>query len=153
MFYEQFFTLNLKILLYCTSLYFPLQPNVKYGPVPKVIVGVIVGYFLGKFSYQQKCAEKIMALPNSRLAEILRQRRNQSGFGSLTPDQNIGMGMALGPFVPNATDVYTDEHMQPDSKGNALNLDVESRPAFAGLDDIYRPNLDSKYKLDFENIF
>lgn len=54
------------------------QPNPKYGAVPKVVVSVIVGYFLGKFSYQNKCAEKIMQLPNSRLGQILRQRK-QSG--------------------------------------------------------------------------
>ncbi|XP_013109892.1 OCIA domain-containing protein 1 [Stomoxys calcitrans] len=120
-----------------------LSPNVRYGAAPKVVVGVIVGYFLGKFSYQQKCAEKIMALPNSRLGEILRQRQQQRGGGFLNPDQSIGMGMTLGPFTPNANDVYSDEHLHPDSKGNALNLDTESRPQFAGLDDIYRPNLDS----------
>lgn len=113
--------------------------------MPKVILGVVIGYFVGKFSYQQKCAEKIMALPDSRLGEILRQRKNQSGLGGYRPDQNLSMGMALGPFTPNATDVYTDEDLHPVNKGNALNLDVESRPSFAGLDDIYRPNLDSKY--------
>ncbi|XP_075165863.1 OCIA domain-containing protein asrij [Haematobia irritans] len=120
-----------------------LSPNIRYGAAPKVILGVIVGYFMGKFSYQQKCAEKLMALPNSRLAEILRQRQQQRGGGFLNTDQSIGMGMALGPFTPNASDVYSDEHMHPDVRGNALNLDMESRPQFAGLDDIYRPNLDS----------
>lgn len=130
---------NLKFI--CT--YFKFQPNVKYGAVPKVVLGVVLGYFVGKFSYQQKCAEKIMALPDSRLGEILRQRKNQGGLGGLRPDQNLSMGMALGSFTPNPKDVYTDEDMQPIDKGNALNLDVESRPSFAGLDDIYRPNLDS----------
>ncbi|XP_073847645.1 OCIA domain-containing protein 1-like [Musca autumnalis] len=124
-----------------------LAPNIRYGPVPKVILGVIVGYFLGKFSYQQRCAEKIMALPNSRLAEILRQRQSQRGGGSgfLNPDQSIGMGMTLGQFSsPNSTDVYSDEHLHPDAgRSSALNLDAEARPQFAGLDDIYRPNLDS----------
>ena len=36
-----------------------------------------LGYFVGKFSYQEKCREKIMALPNSRLAEALRQRKGR----------------------------------------------------------------------------
>lgn len=46
-----------------------------FGPTPKVIVSVIIGYFIGKISYQTKCAEKLMQLPNSRVGEILRQRR------------------------------------------------------------------------------
>ncbi|KNC29649.1 hypothetical protein FF38_08678 [Lucilia cuprina] len=120
-----------------------IPPNVKYGPVPKVILGVVLGYFVGKFSYQQKCAEKIMALPDSRLGELLRQRKNQGGLAGYRPDQGLGMGMSLAPFAPNNNDVYTDEDLQPNNKGNALNLDMESRPSFAGLDDIYRPNLDS----------
>lgn len=119
-----------------------IPPNIKYGAVPKVIVGVVLGYFVGKFSYQQKCAEKIMNLPNSRLGEILRQRQTQ-GLSGFKPDQSLSMGMGLGPFTPSANDVYTDEDMQPQNKGNALNLDMEARPSFAGLDDVYRPNLDS----------
>lgn len=117
-----------------------------------MVIGVIVGYFLGKFSYQQKCAEKIMALPNSRLGEILKQRQ-RGGASFLNPDQSIGMGMTLGAFTPNSADVYSDEHMQPDSKGNALNLDMESRPQFAGLDDIYRPNLDCNINTDYDFSF
>lgn len=51
------------------------KPNVKWGPTPKTVVAVIVGYFLGKLSYQNKCAEKIMALPNSKLGEMLKMKR------------------------------------------------------------------------------
>jgi Ovarian carcinoma immunoreactive antigen (OCIA) len=40
-----------------------------------VLLGITVGYFIGKFSYQSRCAEKLMMLPNSRLAEMLKQRR------------------------------------------------------------------------------
>lgn len=39
------------------------------------MVGVLIGYFLGKFSYQNKCAEKIMQLPNSKLAEMLKMKK------------------------------------------------------------------------------
>lgn len=52
------------------------QGSPKYGPIPKVALGVVVGYFAGKFSYQGKCAEKIMRLPNSPLGEMLRKRRH-----------------------------------------------------------------------------
>ena len=53
-----------------------LQGSPKYGPIPKVALGVVLGYFAGKFSYQTKCAEKIMRIPNSQLGEMLRRRRN-----------------------------------------------------------------------------
>lgn len=40
-----------------------------------------MGYFVGKLSYQTKCAEKLMTLPNSPLAEALRQRKGKSKTG------------------------------------------------------------------------
>lgn len=52
-----------------------LRPSARYGAIPKVAVAVVIGYFFGKFSYQQKCAEKLMQLPNSQIGEMLRQRR------------------------------------------------------------------------------
>lgn len=51
------------------------QGNAKWGAGPKVALGVIFGYFLGKFSYQSQCAEKIMQLPNSKLAEMLKMKK------------------------------------------------------------------------------
>ena len=39
-----------------------------------------MGYFLGKFSYQSKCAEMLMRLPNSQLGEALRQKKLKGGF-------------------------------------------------------------------------
>ncbi|EDW32843.1 GL10133 [Drosophila persimilis] len=120
-----------------------LQGNGKYGAVPKVVMGVILGYFVGKFSYQQKCAEKIMRLPNSRLGEVLRQRRQGGGvINTISPDESLTRAFTLAPFSPSSADVYTDEGLNP-SRSTALNLDTESRPTLAGLDDIYRPSLDS----------
>ncbi|KAA5621326.1 hypothetical protein F3G63_36060, partial [Pseudomonas aeruginosa] len=49
-----------------------LKPNPRFGPFPKVTLAVVVGYFLGKLSYQQACAEKLMALPGSYIGQILR---------------------------------------------------------------------------------
>lgn len=54
-----------------------LKGNARYGAVPKIIAAAAVGYFAGKFSYQTKCAERLMQLPNSRIGEMLRQRRRQ----------------------------------------------------------------------------
>lgn len=118
-----------------------LKPNFKYGAVPKVVVGVIIGYFVGKFSYQQKCAEKLMRIPNSKLGELLKQRQQDgSVISRLNPDQGIGIGLALSPF--NST-VTSDEQAQDFPRASALNLDMESRPSITGLDDIYRPSLDN----------
>lgn len=52
-----------------------LKKNPSLGASPKVFVAIVVGYFIGKFSYQNKCAEKLMQLPNSQIGEMLRQRR------------------------------------------------------------------------------
>lgn len=49
-----------------------LSGSTRFGAGPKVLLGATIGYFAGKISYQQKCAEKLMRLPNSRLAEMLR---------------------------------------------------------------------------------
>lgn len=118
-----------------------LQPNFKYGAVPKVAMGVIVGYFVGKFSYQKKCAEKLMRIPNSKLGELLKQRQHDGSVMSrLNPDQAIGIGLALSPFNSTGT---SDEQIQEFPRSSALNLDLESRPSITGLDDIYRPSLDN----------
>ncbi|CAG0921143.1 unnamed protein product [Notodromas monacha] len=47
--------------------------------IQKVLLATLVGYIAGKFSYWDKCAEMIMELPNSHLAETL--RRNQQNAG------------------------------------------------------------------------
>lgn len=66
-----------------------LKPSVRYGATPKIVVSVILGYFIGKMSYQRKCAEKLMQLPDSKLGEILR-RRKHAASGSLQERYYIG---------------------------------------------------------------
>lgn len=112
-----------------------LSASPKYGATPKVVVASILGYFIGKFSYQDKCAEKIMRLPNSRLAEALRRRKKGEYFEQITPDG----GLSLAPFQSTA-EVYTDETLK--APQNSLDLDLE-RPVNFGLDDTYRPSIDT----------
>ncbi|CAH2230332.1 jg17269 [Pararge aegeria aegeria] len=57
-----------------------LKPNPRFGAFPKVTLAVIVGYFLGKLSYQQACAEKLMALPGSYIGQLLRDKK-EGRFG------------------------------------------------------------------------
>lgn len=54
-----------------------LKPNLKWGPWPKVIAGGLLGYIIGKYSYQNICAEKLMQLPNSEIGRVLRERRGK----------------------------------------------------------------------------
>lgn len=113
-----------------------LKPNLNYGATPKVIFSVVIGYFIGKFSYQSKCAEKLMQLPNSQIGEMLRQKRR----GNLREnnDSAFNPGLSLTPFGNlSSADVYSD--LNPN---NSLDLDT-TRPENPGLDDYYRPSLDN----------
>jgi len=112
-----------------------LRPNAAYGAAPKVVVAVIVGYFFGKFSYQKKCAERLMQLPNSQIGEMLRQRRKGNFKETLEP--GLGPAMSLAPFGDvGKVEMYSD--LQPG------NVDSDtSRPEFDGLDDSHRPYVDN----------
>ncbi|XP_026480302.1 OCIA domain-containing protein 1-like [Ctenocephalides felis] len=137
---EAFFERSLPLLtIFGTTTYMGvkrgfLSPSAKYGAIPKVLGAVAFGYFLGKFSYQNKCAQKLMQLPNSRLAQILRQRK----FGDL---ERISIDNALGTSLTTSSlnkDVYTDGFSEQES---VLDMDTD-RPYQSGLDDTYRPNMD-----------
>lgn len=78
-----------------------------------------------------------MRLPNSRLAEALRRRKGGEFFERINPDG----GLSLAPFS-SATDIYTDENLKRQEPSTSLNLDVE-RPFNSGLDDTYRPSMDT----------
>ncbi|CAH1154141.1 unnamed protein product [Phaedon cochleariae] len=114
-----------------------LKGHQRFGATPKVIFAVFIGYFLGKFSYQSKCAERLMQLPNSQIGEMLRQKRKGHLHESL--DSGFGPGMSLAPFSGvNSTDTYSD--LNPNS---SLDLDTD-RPENKGLDDHNRPSMDNQ---------
>uniref|UniRef100_A0A182IM57 OCIA domain-containing protein n=1 Tax=Anopheles atroparvus TaxID=41427 RepID=A0A182IM57_ANOAO len=124
-----------------------LKASVRFGPAPKVLVGVTLGYFIGKISYQGKCAEKILQLPNSRLADLMRQRRQgTTGMAdTFLPDQGFGASSMLTPFASTpALDRQTDE--APVNQGS-LNMDFDI-PHYSGLDDSGRPTIDSTGSLE-----
>lgn len=84
----------------------------------------------------------MMQLPNSRLAEALRRRKKGEYFEVIRPDG----GLSMAPFS-GSTDVYTDENLKQQdqfksAQANALDLDLD-RPFNSGLDDTFRPNLDT----------
>lgn len=114
-----------------------LRGHSRFGATPKVVLAVVVGYFAGKFSYQGKCAEKLMLLPNSPIGEMLRQRRKGGGYQE-SIETGFGPGMSLTPFSGmNPSDTYNDS-----SPRNSLDLDT-SRPELEGLDDSHRPSVDN----------
>lgn len=124
-----------------------LKPSVRFGAGPKVFVGITLGYFIGKLSYQNRCAEKLMRIPNSRLADMIRQRRQGSSAGveRLLPDQGFGAGSMLSPFGPTSpSDSTTEQHFR---NRDSINIDINT-PSFSGLDDTGRPSIDSDRGLD-----
>ncbi|KAL1130912.1 hypothetical protein AAG570_012153 [Ranatra chinensis] len=124
-----------------------LQPNNRYGAIPKVIGSVVLGYIIGKVSYQGKCAEKLMALPDSKLGAMLRNRRRKGGFQeSLTMDDASGIGKAIG-SMPES-EVFSD---LPKGTSSPMDLDTD-RPLSGGLDDSFRPTLDDIQIDSFEQL-
>lgn len=116
-----------------------LSASARFGAIPKVTAAVVVGYFAGKFSYQQKCAEKFMKLPNSQFGEMLRKKRQGTLQEGVEP--GFGPSMSLGPFSGlSSGDSYSDIG----SGSNRMDFDT-SRPQYDGLDDSRRPSLDSEF--------
>ncbi|EAT47303.1 AAEL001573-PA [Aedes aegypti] len=118
-----------------------LKSSPRFGAGPKVFVGITLGYFIGKLSYQSRCAEKIMRIPNSRLADMIRQRRQgATTVERLYPDQGFGAGAMLSPFGPaSPSDSVTEQHFR---NRDSINIDVHT-PNYSGLDESARPSLDS----------
>lgn len=71
-----------------------------------------VGYIAGRMSYMKKCEEKMLALPNSRFAELLRQRKAGGGNWNLgRQDAGVATALSLAPFQ-STTETYSDEYNQ-----------------------------------------
>lgn len=115
-----------------------VSASARFGAAPKVTIAVIFGYFIGKFSYQQKCAEKLMQLPNSEIGEMLRQRRRGNFKEGVEP--GLGPSLSMAPFGGfGSAEQYSD--IEPDRNPNH-DIDT-NRPHNDGLDDSLRPNVDT----------
>lgn len=119
-----------------------LAPHPKFGASPKILGAAFLGFLIGKLSYQAKCAEKLMRLPNSQVGEMLR-RRKQGFLDNFSPDG----GLTMSPFSQRTqqNDVYSDEGMRasPQIPQSSSSLDLDRPISFNGLDDTYRPSLDT----------
>ncbi|XP_075985312.1 OCIA domain-containing protein 1-like isoform X2 [Anticarsia gemmatalis] len=56
-----------------------LKPNVRFGAAPKVVLAMLVGYGVGKLSYHRTCMRRMMELPDSRYAQLLKTREGNHG--------------------------------------------------------------------------
>ncbi|XP_014247951.1 OCIA domain-containing protein 1 [Cimex lectularius] len=108
-----------------------LNPSIKFGATPKVFGAVVIGYLLGKISYQRVCVEKLMALPDSKLGSILRSK--YAGKKALTMDIPESDKIIIG---MKEDDKYDDVR-----KTSHMDIDTD-RPHFANLDDTYRAPVD-----------
>jgi len=64
-----------------------LKPHASWGSRPKVILGTVLGYFLGKASYADACADKFLVeAPDTNIAEAIRVRRGVAPRDKPPPD-------------------------------------------------------------------
>ncbi|XP_031641006.1 OCIA domain-containing protein 1-like [Contarinia nasturtii] len=126
-----------------------LKPHRTLGPWPKVLALGFVGYIAGRVSYLGACKEKLMALPNSKLAEMLRRNAGSGGGknweGGVMRDAAAATALSLAPFKSVPASGYSDDYYQSSS----LNLDT-SRPNYSGLDDAFQPTMEGKNDLNEE---
>ncbi|XP_050055767.1 OCIA domain-containing protein 1 [Aphis gossypii] len=106
-----------------------LKRSLKWGPWPKVAFGSLFGYLIGKYSYQTKCAEKLMQLPNSELGRVLRERSGKASG-------ELFQGSASLTNVTPGNDTPT---LMTDYKAN---IDIDVHKPMNSLDTDYRPNYD-----------
>lgn len=131
----------------------------KYGAWPKIIGASVLGYIIGRFSYMKTCQEKIMELPNSRLAQMLRNRSRKynptlaeesyatdAGFATaltLAPLQTEDYSQSLN-LDTNRPDDAGDQY-EPTQQGiNDLNedLNIPTRKNFVSYDELRQKNRD-----------
>ncbi|KAI5729807.1 hypothetical protein M8J76_006845 [Diaphorina citri] len=102
--------------------YFKGHP--KFGSIPKVAAAVFVGYFVGKFSYQWKCAQKMMEVPNSKLGQILRERRRAGKQGF---QESLEPGFGTGISLPSTFSMKDDPPLMDDGMQSS-HPDLDDRP-------------------------
>ncbi|XP_064608962.1 OCIA domain-containing protein 1-like [Liolophura sinensis] len=113
-----------------------LARHPKYGSLLKSIGAGFVGYVVGKVSYQGECRRKILALPDSRLADAVRQR------SGLRPMEEISSSV---PELPRISRQPQQEKPLNEVYSSSLELttDRDSSTTPQGLDDSQRPTLDN----------
>ncbi|CAK9298430.1 unnamed protein product [Gordionus sp. m RMFG-2023] len=102
----------------------------------KILATGVMGYVIGKFSYMGKCKSMILQLPNSPLAEKMRQYNNPGSYQEMMKE--IAVFPKFNESKPQSI---------PANKGNLEGYSSKSNfdafESYKGLDDSLRPSLDN----------
>ncbi|XP_025418670.1 OCIA domain-containing protein 1 isoform X2 [Sipha flava] len=109
-----------------------LKRSLKWGPWPKVIGAGLLGYVIGKYSYQNKCAERLMQIPNSEIGRVLRERRGKA------MGENSQGNILTPTIIPGVQDTDVSS-FETDYKSD---IDIDMHKPMNSLDTDYRPNYD-----------
>ncbi|XP_050315860.1 OCIA domain-containing protein 1 [Anthonomus grandis grandis] len=145
---ESFYNRSLPLATIFTGLtYFGMRQGAvakasPMGVFTRLSFAALMGYYIGKFSYHRICAEKFMALPNSKIGRMLKSRH--LGIPDEQEEQSVG-NFSLSPFS-SIPDTYSDI---PDTDST---YDYNNRPTINGLDDSFRPSLDNPIVLHEEEM-
>lgn len=116
-----------------------LKPHPSWGARPKIIVGSIVGYFLGKFSYVDVCAEKfLIEAPDSNIAEAIRARRGLPTRRQVEQPQS-DQEPALFQPVQQPSPIYQNQ-ASPTYGQQGLYQEQQQQVGAGGYDDLRRRN-------------
>ncbi|XP_023243221.1 OCIA domain-containing protein 1-like [Centruroides sculpturatus] len=112
-----------------------LSSHPRWGSTFKLMGAGFVGWFLGKLSYREKCAEKLMQLPNSQIGESLRRRKlGEESFTTQLQEYKVSDDVkdqqsSLDFQSPKSIDLYPNKATPP-----------------SGLDSTYQPSVDDVTK-------
>lgn len=109
-----------------------LKSHPRWGSALKVMIAGAAGYMIGKISYQRKCIQKLMQLPNSPLAEALRKQSQK--MHPVT--DKLGFDPIFGGPTSDGKSVDVDNT-------GTWEIDVDKNVEFQGLDDSQRPTVDN----------
>ena len=127
-----------------------IRPSLNYGSSPKVVLGGIVGYFLGKASYVNVCADKFLVeAPDSHIADAVRfnrglptrnpnfeqemkSRAGMVGFGS----ESDGGGGGSQPQSPIYNNPNSPTYIPPGDH----QQQQQQQPPLSGYDELRRRN-------------
>ena len=125
-----------------------LKPSLNYGSGPKVILGGIVGYFLGKASYVNICADKFLVeAPDSHIADAVRFNRGiptrnpnfeqemKSRSGMLGVGSDSGGGGGFPPQSPIYNNPNSPTYIPPGDQQQQ-----QSGEPLTGYDELRRRN-------------
>ncbi|XP_066962429.1 OCIA domain-containing protein 1 isoform X1 [Macrobrachium rosenbergii] len=99
-----------------------LKTSERYGYAPKMFGAAFIGYFAGKFSYQNACAEKLMRLPDSPVGEALRKRKGRMGFQeSLSMEPGFTVAMPSSDSEPPHPRQPIFDDLRPDFHNEGLD--------------------------------